>query len=163
MNASKLFRKNRIATLMAGVFPAMVLFTPSLSYAVTNIDEDTEDTYIFSGDKEYVIADGVTMSSTTSDPSAMVKGKSITSIINNGTIKNDNGNAMVIDISSQSSAMMTLENKGDITSTGTAIDVLNGDNVTIINTGTISGGDYAISFESGLGSAGRCDHERLRE
>ncbi|EPD6702943.1 autotransporter outer membrane beta-barrel domain-containing protein [Cronobacter dublinensis] len=153
MNVSKLFRKNRIATLMAGVFPAMVLFTPSLSYAVTNIDEDTEDTYIFSGDKEYVIADGVTMSSTTSDPSAMVKGKSITSIINNGTIKNDNGNAMVIDISSQSSAMMTLENKGDITSTGTAIDVLNGDNVTIINTGTISGGDYAISFESGGNNA----------
>ncbi|EPN1931477.1 autotransporter outer membrane beta-barrel domain-containing protein [Cronobacter dublinensis] len=153
MNASKLFRKNRIATLMAGVFPAMVLFTPSLSYAITNIDEDTEDTYIFSGDKEYVIADGVTMSSTTSDPSAMVKGKSITSIINNGTIKNDNGNAMVIDISSQSSAMMTLENKGDITSTGTAIDVLNGDNVTIINTGTIAGGDYAISFESGGNNA----------
>ncbi|ELY2908288.1 autotransporter outer membrane beta-barrel domain-containing protein [Cronobacter dublinensis] len=138
---------------MAGVFPAMVLFTPSLSYAITNIDEDTEDTYIFSGDKEYVIADGVTMSSTTSDPSAMVKGKSITSIINNGTIKNDNGNAMVIDISSQSSAMMTLENKGDITSTGTAIDVLNGDNVTIINTGTIAGGDYAISFESGGNNA----------
>lgn len=93
------------------------------------------------------------MSSTTSDPSAMVKGKSITSIINNGTIKNDNGNAMVIDISSQSSAMMTLENKGDITSTGTAIDVLNGDNVTIINTGTIAGGDYAISFESGGNNA----------
>ncbi len=153
MNTSKLFRKNRIVTLMAGVFPAMVLFTPSLSYAITNIDEDTEDTYIFSGDKEYVIADGVTMSSTTSDPSAMVKGKSITSIINNGTIKNDNGNAMVIDISSQSSAMMTLENKGDITSAGTAIDVLNGDNVTIINTGTISGGDYAISFESGGNNA----------
>ncbi len=148
MNDSKLFRKNRIANLMAGIFPAMVLFTPSLSYAVTNIDEDTEDTYIFSGDKEYVIADGVTMSSTTSDPSALVKGKSVTSIINNGTIKNVNGNAMVIDISSQSSTMMTLENKGAITSTGTAIDVLNGDNVTIINTGTISGSDYAISFEN---------------
>lgn len=153
MDTSKTFRKNRIAKIMAGVFPAMILFTPALSHAVTNIDEDTEDTYFFSGDKEYVIADGVTMSSLTSDPAALVKGKSVTSIINNGTIKNDNGGAVVIDISDQTSDMMTLENKGAINSTGTAIDVINGKNVTIINTGTISGGDTAISFESGGNNA----------
>lgn len=51
MDTSKTFRKNRIAKIMAGVFPAMILFTPALSHAVTNIDEDTEDTYFFSGDK----------------------------------------------------------------------------------------------------------------
>ncbi|EOC3070394.1 autotransporter outer membrane beta-barrel domain-containing protein [Cronobacter malonaticus] len=133
---------------MACVFPTVILLTPALSHAVTNIDEDTEDTYFFSGDKEYVIADGVTMSSLTSDPAALVKGKSVTSIINNGTIKNDNGGAVLIDISGQTSDMMKLENKGAINSTGTAIDVINGSNVTIINTGTISGSDNAISFEN---------------
>ncbi|WP_254889673.1 autotransporter outer membrane beta-barrel domain-containing protein, partial [Cronobacter sakazakii] len=133
---------------MAGVFPAMILFTPAISHAVTNIDEDTEDTYFFSGDKEYVIADGVTMSSLTTDPAALVKGKSVESIINNGTIKNENGNAVLIDISGQTSDMMTLENKGAVNSTGTAIDVINGSNITLVNTGTISGNDYAISFEN---------------
>lgn len=148
MDTSKTFRKNRIAKIMACVFPTVILLTPALSHAVTNIDEDTEDTYFFSGDKEYVIADGVTMSSLTSDPAALVKGKSVTSIINNGTIKNDNGGAVLIDISGQTSDMMKLENKGAINSTGTAIDVINGSNVTIINTGTISGSDNAISFEN---------------
>ncbi|TFE59022.1 autotransporter outer membrane beta-barrel domain-containing protein, partial [Escherichia coli] len=133
---------------MAGIFSAMILFTPALSHATTNIEEDTEETYFFSGDKEYGIADGVTMSSLTSDPAALVKGKSVESIVNNGTITNDNGGAVLIDISGQTSDMMTLENKGAINSTGTAIDVINGSNVTIINTGAISGGDYAISFEN---------------
>ncbi|KAB2168081.1 autotransporter outer membrane beta-barrel domain-containing protein, partial [Cronobacter sakazakii] len=145
MDTSKTFRKNRIAKIMAGVFPAMILFTPAISHAVTNIDEDTEDTYFFSGDKEYVIADGVTMSSLTTDPAALVKGKSVESIINNGTIKNENGGAVLIDISGQTSDMMTLENKGAVNSTGIAIDVINGSNITLVNTGTISGNDYAIS------------------
>lgn len=148
MDTSKTFRKNRIAKIMAGIFPAMILFTPAISHAVTNIDEDTEDTYFFSGDKEYVIADGVTMSSLTTDPAALVKGKSVESIINNGTIKNENGGAVLIDISGQTSDMMTLENKGAVNSTGTAIDVINGSNITLVNTGTISGNDYAISFEN---------------
>lgn len=148
MDTSKTFRKNRIAKIMAGVFPAMILFTPAISHAVTNIDEDTEDTYFFSGDKEYVIADGVTMSSLTTDPAALVKGKSVESIINNGTIKNENGGAVLIDISGQTSDMMTLENKGAVNSTGIAIDVINGSNITLVNTGTISGNDYAISFEN---------------
>ncbi|WP_240670871.1 autotransporter outer membrane beta-barrel domain-containing protein [Cronobacter condimenti] len=133
---------------MAGVFPAIVLLTPSLAHAITNIDEDTEDTYIFSGDKEYVIDTGVTMSSATTDPSALIKGKSVTSVINNGTMKNDNGDTVVVDITGQTSDMMTLENKGAINSSGTAIDVKNGANVTIINSGKISGGNTSILFES---------------
>lgn len=148
MISLKKHRKNRISQVMATLFPAIVFFNPLAASAATIIDENTDDTYIFSGDKEYVINSDVTMSSPGSDPSALVKGKSITSIKNNGTIKNDNGNAMSVEVSGQTADMLTIENSGTISSSATGINVTNGDNVTIINTGTIAGKDSAIAFAS---------------
>ncbi|MDG6692812.1 hypothetical protein QCE80_14985, partial [Staphylococcus aureus] len=114
----------------------------------TIISKDTSSSYIVSGDTDYIVNPDVTMSSSKTKPAVSVQGEDIVTFTNNGTIKNDYGNAMQVEIDGQSSDMFTLQNKGTISSVNTGISVTDAQNVTLVNTGTISGNDYAISFEN---------------
>ncbi|EOV9702550.1 autotransporter outer membrane beta-barrel domain-containing protein [Cronobacter dublinensis] len=148
MKEEKTFRINIFTTLVRSVFPFIVLSSPMMANSETIISKDTTSSYIVSGDTEYIVNPDVTMSSSKSKPAVSVQGEDIVTFTNNGTIKNDFGNAMQVEIDGQSSSMFTLQNNGTINSLNTGISVIDAKDVTIINTGTISGGDYAISFES---------------
>ncbi len=153
MKEEKTFRINIFTTLVRSVFPFVVLSSPMMANAETIISKDTTSSYIVSGDTEYIVNPDVTMSSSKSKPAVSVQGEDIVTFTNNGTIKNDFGNAVQVEIDGQSSSMFTLQNNGTINSLNTGISVIDAKDVTIINTGTISGGDYAISFESGGNNA----------
>ncbi|WP_072001941.1 autotransporter outer membrane beta-barrel domain-containing protein [Siccibacter colletis] len=146
MNKSRTFRKNNITRVMGTIFPIALLLTPVMVNATTTISEDTVDTYTFSGDSEYIINEGVKIATEGTDIGSEVKGKSITRIENNGTISSENADAMQININDQKSEMFTLENIGTISGGTTGINVINDKNATIINSGTISGKDNAITF-----------------
>lgn len=146
MNKSKAFRKNNITRVMAHIFPVALLLAPVMVNATTTISEDTVDTYTFSGDSEYIINEGVKIATEGTDIGSEVKGKSITHIENNGAISSQNADAMQININDQKSEMFTLENIGTISGGTTGINVINDKNATIINSGTISGKDHAITF-----------------
>ena len=148
MKEEKTFRINIFTTLVRSVFPFVVLSSPMMANAETIISKDTTSSYIVSGDTEYIVNPDVTMSSSKSKPAVSVQGEDIVTFTNNGTIKNDFGNAVQVEIDGQSSSMFTLQNNGTINSLNTGISVIDAKDVTIINTGTIAGGDYAISFES---------------
>ncbi|WP_105636772.1 autotransporter family protein [Cronobacter dublinensis] len=153
MKEEKTFRINVFTTLVRSVFPFVVLSSPMMANAETIISKDTTSSYIVSGDTEYIVNPDVTMSSSKSKPAVSVQGEDIVTFTNNGTIKNDFGNAVQVEIDGQSSSMFTLQNNGTINSLNMGISVIDAKDVTIINTGTISGGDYAISFESGGNNA----------
>ncbi|EOT1170489.1 autotransporter outer membrane beta-barrel domain-containing protein [Cronobacter dublinensis] len=153
MKEEKTFRINIFTTLVRSVFPFVVLSSPMMANAETIISKDTTSSYIVSGDTEYIVNPDVTMSSSKSKPAVSVQGEDIVTFTNNGTIKNDFGNAVQVEIDGQSSSMFTLQNNGTINSLNTGISVIDAKDVTIINTGTISGGNYAISFESGGNNA----------
>ncbi|EOW6742232.1 autotransporter outer membrane beta-barrel domain-containing protein [Cronobacter dublinensis] len=153
MKEEKTFRINIFTTLVRSVFPFVVLSSPMMANAETIISKDTTSSYIVSGDTEYIVNPDVTMSSSKSKPAVSVQGEDIVTFTNNGTIKNDFGNAVQVEIDGQSSSMFTLQNNGTINSLNTGISVIDAKDVTIINTGTIAGGDYAISFESGGNNA----------
>lgn len=146
MNKSRTFRKNNITRVMGTIFPIALLLAPVMVNATTTISEDTVDTYTFSGDSEYIINEGVKIATEGTDIGSEVKGKSITRIENNGTISSENADAMQININDQKSEMFTLENIGTISGGTTGINVINDKNATIINSGTISGKDNAITF-----------------
>lgn len=146
MNKSRTFRKNNITRVMGTIFPIALLLAPVMVNATTTISEDTVDTYTFSGDSEYIINEGVKIATESTDIGSEVKGKSITRIENNGTISSENADAMQININDQKSEMFTLENIGTISGGTTGINVINDKNATIINSGTISGKDNAITF-----------------
>ncbi|WP_264385312.1 autotransporter family protein [Siccibacter colletis] len=131
---------------MGTIFPIALLLAPVMVNATTTISEDTVDTYTFSGDSEYIINEGVKIATEGTDIGSEVKGKSITRIENNGTISSENADAMQININDQKSEMFTLENIGTISGGTTGINVINDKNATIINSGTISGKDNAITF-----------------
>lgn len=151
MNKSKAFRKNTITRLIAHAFPMALLFAPVMVNATTTVDKDTNSTYALMGDTEYIINPGVTMTGKEGKAGIIALGDDIESIVNNGTVKGNSASALEINITDQTSSMVTLENKGNISSTTTGIEVINDKNLTIINTGTISGGTSAISF-TGNGS-----------
>ncbi|MDT3667586.1 autotransporter outer membrane beta-barrel domain-containing protein [Cronobacter dublinensis] len=153
MKEEKTFRINIFTTLVRSVFPFIVLSSPMMANSETIISKDTTSSYIVSGDTEYIVNPDVTMSSSKSKPAVSVQGEDIVTFTNNGTIKNDFGNAMQVEIDGQSSSMFTLQNNGTVNSLNKGISVIDAKDVTIINTGTISGGDYAISFESGGNNA----------
>ncbi|WP_105738993.1 autotransporter family protein [Cronobacter dublinensis] len=153
MKEEKTFRINIFTTLVRSVFPFVVLSSPMMANAETIISKDTTSSYIVSGDTEYIVNPDVTMSSSKSKPAVSVQGEDIVTFTNNGTIKNDFGNAVQVEIDGQSSSMFTLQNNGTINSLNTGISVIDAKDVTIINTGTIAGDDYAISFESGGNNA----------
>ncbi|WP_105736854.1 autotransporter family protein [Cronobacter dublinensis] len=153
MKEEKTFRINIFTTLVRSVFPFVVLSSPMMANAETIISKDTTSSYIVSGDTEYIVNPDVTMSSSKSKPAVSVQGEDIVTFTNNGTIKNDFGNAVQVEIDGQSASMFTLQNNGKINSLNTGISVIDAKDVTIINTGTIAGGDYAISFESGGNNA----------
>lgn len=146
MNKSKAFRKNTITRLIAHAFPMALLFSPVMVNATTTISEDTVDTYTFSGDSEYIINKGVKIATEGTDIGSEVKGKSIARIENNGSITSEKSDAMQINITDQKSDMFTLENNGVIQGGKTGISVLNDTNATLVNSGTISGKDNAITF-----------------
>ncbi|MDY0971263.1 autotransporter outer membrane beta-barrel domain-containing protein [Siccibacter turicensis] len=151
MNKSKAFRKNTITRLIAHAFPMALLFVPVMVNATTTVDKDTNSTYALMGDTEYIINPGVTMTGKEGKAGIIALGDDIESIVNNGTVKGNSASALEINITGQTSSMVTLENKGNISSNTTGIEVINDKNLTIINTGTISGGTSAISF-TGNGS-----------
>lgn len=151
MNKSKAFRKNTITRLIAHAFPMALLFSPVMVNATTTVDKDTNSTYALMGDTEYIINPGVTMTGKEGKAGIIALGDDIESIVNNGTVKGNSASALEINITDQTSSMVTLENKGNISSNTTGIEVINDKNLTIINTGTISGGTSAISF-TGNGS-----------
>ena len=151
MNKSKAFRKNTITRLIAHAFPMALLFSPLMVNATTTVDKDTNSTYALMGDTEYIINPGVTMTGKEGKAGIIALGDDIESIVNNGTVKGNSASALEINITDQTSSMVTLENKGNISSNTTGIEVINDKNLTIINTGTISGGTSAISF-TGNGS-----------
>lgn len=148
MNKDKTFRMNIVTRLMYNVFPVVFLSSPMMVNAETIISKDTNSSYIVSGDTDYIVNADVTMSSSKSKPAVSVQGEDIVTFTNNGTIKNDFGNAMQVEIDGQSSSMFTLQNNGTISSVNTGISVIDAKTLTIVNTGTISGSDYAISFEN---------------
>ncbi|WP_241701301.1 autotransporter outer membrane beta-barrel domain-containing protein, partial [Cronobacter sakazakii] len=148
MDTSKTFRMNVVTKLIRNIFPLIVLSSPVMANAETIISKDTSSSYIVSGDTDYIVNPDVTMSSSKTKPAVSVQGEDIVTFTNNGTIKNDYGNAMQVEIDGQSSDMFTLQNKGTISSVNTGISVTDAQNVTLVNTGTISGNDYAISFEN---------------
>lgn len=148
MNKTGFFKKNKLAQMMATLFPLFALSSPACVKAETIISNDTNSSYVVSGDTDYTVNADVTMASPKAKPSVSVQGEDIVSFINNGTIKNDFGNAMQVEIDGQTSDLFTLENKGKITSANIGINVIDATNVTIVNTGTIAGNDSAIAFAS---------------
>ena len=148
MNKTGNFRKNSISQMLVTLFPLIALSSATMVNAETIISNDTNSSYTVSGDTDYVVDPDVTMSSPRAKPSVSVQGEDIVRFINNGTIKNDNGNAVQVEIDEQTSTMFTFENKGAITSENTAFNIIDAENVTIINTGTIAGKDAAIAFSS---------------
>lgn len=132
---------NTITKSLYRIFPTLLVISPLIASAAT-IDESKTSTQDFSQDQSYIINEGVSISTSTSDPAVRVSGDVTSSIENYGTIAAE-GDGISIESMKQGS---NLDNKAgaSITSSnsnGITVDVMGG---TINNSGNIVGKNYGI-------------------
>ena len=86
---SKAPQLNKTTKSLKILFPALsalIVFTPLMVSAETTISGSTHTAQIFSSDSDYIINPGVTISTSTSDPSVTISGSTVRGVTNNGEI-----------------------------------------------------------------------------
>lgn len=136
MNPARSFRKNGVTKVLINLFPVAALLTSNGAEAKIVIGEEEEYSNPY-----HIVAKGT-------DPALEITSAGIHSITNKGALKSENADALQININNQGTPMVMLDNIGEITSKTTAINVIASKDLTIVNSGVISGEGSSIKFAS---------------
>ncbi len=139
--SNNFFRLNHTTKTLGKIFPALLICTPAVAFSAT-IDQSTSVPQDFSADAEYIINKNVTISSAGSEAAVSVSGFAIDNVTNKGNIS---GTGTGLDINTGAQRVVINNDSGATISSTTAnavnIQSLLGD---FNNNGNIIGAENGI-------------------
>ncbi|WP_312996944.1 autotransporter outer membrane beta-barrel domain-containing protein [Leclercia sp.] len=150
---SKAPQLNKTTKSLKSLFPALsalIVFTPLIVSAETTISGSTHTAQIFSSDSDYIINPGVTISTSTTDPSVTISGSTVRGVTNNGEITGA-GDGLLITTDGQTLQLDNQQNASIKSTAANGITVIDMGGE-INNAGSITGAESGIKIDENSGS-----------
>lgn len=150
---SKAPQLNKTTKSLKSLFPtlsALIVFTPLMVSAETTISGSTNTAQIFSSDSDYIINPGVTISTSTTDPSVTISGSTVRGVTNNGEITGA-GDGLLITTDGQTLQLDNQQNASIKSTAANGITVIDMGGE-INNAGSITGAESGIKIDENSGS-----------